>query len=169
MKRMEERFRAAFPAVTHYRQTTTTMDKNREIVAARVITRAVRRYREKKRREAPSLSLADARSETDSGSMNHGFKEHDMNTAMYKGLKESRKADLVLSGNRLSDSLPNMYKTTRLQPLKGKAKAPVARTPSLDKTVFTRVATVRQVTPRSAPLKKIKVMEQPRIEHIKKI
>lgn len=170
MKRMEERFRAVFPAVTHYRQTTTTMDKNREIVAARVITRAVRRYRERKRREASSaLSLADAGSETDTGGINHRFKEHDMNTAMYKGLNGRRIADLVLSGDRLSDSLPNLYKTTRLQPLKGKAKAPVARTPSLDKTVFTRVATVRQVTPRSAPLKKIKVMEQPRIDHTKKI
>lgn len=169
MKRMEERFRAVFPAVTHYRQTTTTMDKNREIVAARVITRAVRRYRERKRREASSaLSLADAGSETDTGGINHRFKEHDMNTAMYKGLNGRRIADLVLSGDRLSDSLPNLYKTTRLQPLKGKAKAPVSRTPSLDKTVFTRVATVRQVTPRSAPLKKIKVMEQPRIDHTKK-
>ncbi|KAJ7365279.1 hypothetical protein OS493_005379 [Desmophyllum pertusum] len=50
MKRMEERFRAVFPAVTHYRQTNTTMDKNRQIIAARVITRAVRRYRERKSR-----------------------------------------------------------------------------------------------------------------------
>lgn len=168
MKRMEERFRAVFPAVTHYRQTTTTMDKNREIVAARVITRAVRRYRERKRREASSLSVADAGSKPDTGNINHGLNEHDMNTLVHGGLNRSRIADLVLSGDRLSDSLPNLYKTNHLQPLKGKTKATTAWTPSLEKTVFTRVDTVRQGTPRSAPLKKIDVMKQPTIDHTKK-
>ena len=169
MKRMEERFRTVFPAVTHYRQTTTTMDKNRQIVAARVITRAVRRYREKKRREASSLSVADARSKPDTGRINHGFNEHDMNTAVHKGLNRSRMADLVLSGDRLSDSLPNLYKNNHLQPLKGKAKAPNAWKPSLEKPVFTRVATVRQGTPRSAPLKKIDVMKQATTDQTKNI
>ena len=169
MKRMEERFRAVFPAVSHYRQTTTTMDKNREIVAARVITRAVRRYRERKRRDASSLSVADAESKKDTGSINHGFDEHDMITAVHRGLNRSRIADLVLSGDRLSDSLPNLYKTNHLQPLKGKVKATTAWTPSLEKTVLTKVATVRQGTPRSAPLKKIHVMEQRTINHTERI
>lgn len=166
MKRMEERFRAVFPTVPHYRRTTTTMNKNREIVAARVITRAVRRYRERKHREAPSLSVADARDKPDTGSINHGFSEHDMNTA---GLNRGRIADLVLSGDRLSDSLPNVHKTNHLQPLKGKVKETTAWTPSLEKTVTTRNPTARQVTPRSAPLKKINVMEQFTIDHTKKI
>lgn len=169
MKRMEERFRAVFPAVSHYRQTTTTMDKNREIVAARVITRAVRRYRERKRRDASSSSVADAESKRDTGSINHGFDEHDMNTAVHRGLNRSRIADLVLSGDRLSDSLPNLYKNNHLQPLKGKVKTTTTWTPSLEKTVLTRVATVRQGTPRSAPLKKIHVMEQRTINHTERI
>ena len=167
MKRMEERFRAVFPAVTHYRQTNTTMDKNRQIIAARVITRAVRRYRERKSREDLETSLDCAGKVMDVGSFNHGFKENE-NTAMYtmykKGKPGSRIADLVQPGNRLSDSLPNLYKTGHSKPPMGKEKAAMVRAPSLDKAVFTRVATLRNVKPRSAPLKKIKVMEQPRID-----
>lgn len=164
MKRMEERFRAVFPAVTHYRQTKTTMEKNREIVAATVITRAVRRYRERKRREALGSSPSAAGNVMDTRNVNHGLKGHDKETPMYKRKKGSRIAHLVLSENRLSDSLPDLYKTSHLQPAIGKGQATISRTPSLEKKVLPRVATLRQATPRSAPLKKIKVMEQPRID-----
>ena len=51
LKRMEERFSAAFPAMTRYRQTNSTLKKNRELAAARVITRAVMRYRKRKREQ----------------------------------------------------------------------------------------------------------------------
>lgn len=92
-----------------------------------------------------------------------------MNTAVHRGLHRSRIADLVLSEDRLSDSLPNLYKINHLQPLKGKVKTTTTWTPSLEKTVLTRVATVRQGTPRSAPLKKIHVMEQRTINHTERI
>lgn len=163
MKRMEERFRAAFPAVTSYRQTKTTMEKNREIVAARVITRAVRRYRERKRKEALGPSPAGAWNAMDAGSVNHRSMKHDKDAPMYKRKRGNRIADLVLP-NRMSDSLPDLYKPSHLQLPIGKEKATISRTPSLEKKVFTRLPTLRKPTPRSAQLKKIKVMEQPRID-----
>lgn len=147
MKRMEERFKTLFPAVTEYRPTITTMDKNRQIMAARVITRAVRRYRERKRREALGMSPVGARSSVD--------------MIMYMGETRNRVADLVLAEKRLSDSLPDLYKMTRPKPTVEKHKATISRTPSLDKAVFKRVAILRQETPKRDQLKKIKVLEQP--------
>lgn len=164
MKRMEERFRAVFPAVTHYRQTKTTMELKREIMAARVITRAVRRYRERKRREALGLSPTDSANAMEMRNVNHGFKENDKDTSVFKRKGGSRIADLVLSENRLSDSLPDLYKTSRLQPIIAHENAQRSRTPSLDRAVLNRAATLRQEKPRSVLLKKIKVMEQPRID-----
>lgn len=103
LKRMEERFRAVFPAVTRYRQTNSTLEKNREITAARIITRAVRRYRERKRREALGIKPSDAETRNDVG------KDcNDLTTA--KRNKGSRIADLLVHGNGLSDSLSSLTK-----------------------------------------------------------
>ena len=103
LKRMEERFRAVFPAVTRYRQTNSTLEKNREITAARIITRAVRRYRERKRKEALGIKPSDSETRNDAGKGCNDF-----TTA--KGNKGSRIADLLVHGNGLSDSLSSLTK-----------------------------------------------------------
>ena len=223
LKRMEERFRAVFPAVTHYRQTNTTLVKKREIAAARVITRAVRRYRERKRREALGISLESTQKVNEAGNDNHTFTTLPSN-------RGSRIADLLANGNNFSDSLPNLSRTNNrtskraslgphlenslrsarsvgtlnhgfeeegeaaprkgkraslsdslghgnilsdsLPNLSGARKAPLAwkdetvsSTALVDRqAVHNRVTALRQASAKSVPLKKIKVMEQPRVD-----
>ena len=230
LKRMEERFRAVFPAVTHYRQTNTTLVKIRQITAARVITRAVRRYRERKRREAMGISLESAETirvagmengpdgkavihkgkmgsrisnklvhrnsfsdslprrtlngnakraspgeamgiDLDStgtvGTVNHGFKE-DGKPVNRNGKRGSYSADLLDHGNNLSNSLPSLSKRSDGKDKTASQawrKEAFPMTPTLDRQpVHSRLAVLRQEKPRLAPLKKIKVMEQSRID-----
>lgn len=62
MMRMEERFQAAFPSRTQYKQTTNTLDRNRQEIAARVIIRAIMNYRERKLEAAMEQAKDDQRS-----------------------------------------------------------------------------------------------------------
>lgn len=101
LQRMEERFRAAFPAITHYRQTNSTMAKNRELAAARVITRAVVRYRKRKREQASGIASDNAETVIDSKKDKNGH-------LTVNGTKGSHIADLVVHNNNLSDSLSNL-------------------------------------------------------------
>ena len=229
MKRMEERFRAVFPAVTHYRQTNTTLAKNREIAAARIITRAVRRYRDRKRRQALGLNPESTETVNEAGKDNHGRVttlkrnkgsriadllvhgshgnslsdslptlyrtnngkgiargvsfdsaaqtagtinrafEDDGRAAIRKGKRGSnRVGDLRVHGKGMSDSLPNLSETDngkeKRPPHAWKAKPSPSTPPISTPPVYSRLAVLRQVKSRSAPLKKIKVMEQPRID-----
>ena len=219
LKRMEERFRDVFPAATHYRQTNSTLAKNREFVAARIITRAVRRYRERKRREALGINPESTETVNNGGTNCNGF------TTM-KRSQGSRIADLLVSvhGNSFNNSLPNLSRTidrrvslesaevTRLSGLRGagtinrsfeedgkgaphrrkirpvvpnsqmnslpnlaktkrssspkKAGTPPSKSPLSRQTGgSSRVAIMRPVMLKTPPLKKIKVMEQPRIDN----
>ena len=216
LKRMEERFRDVFPAATHYRQTNSTLEKNREIAAARVITRAVRRYRERKRREALGINPENTETVNNSGENCNGF-------TTVKRSQGSRIADLLVHGNNLSDSLPNLSRTidrrvslesaqvTRLgsarragainrafeadvkgapqrkkernvipnsqmnslpnltkskgSPSSRKVGPPPSKSPlSQEPGGSPRVAVMRPAVLRAPPLKKIKVMEQPRVD-----
>lgn len=147
MKRTEERFKTNFPAVSENRPTITTMDKNRQIVAARVITRGIRRYRERKRIEAFRQSLGEARSSIDMGMITH------------LGETKSHVADLVLTEKRLSDSLPDLCKTSR-QAGREKHTVTINRAPLLDRDLFNRDVVFSQESPISASLKNKKVSEQ---------
>ena len=149
MKRMEERFKTNFPASNENRPTITTMDKKRQIAAARVITRAIRRYRERKQREAFRLSLGETKSSVDMGMIPH------------LGETKSRVAALVLTEKRLSDSLPDLYKRS-CQAGRENYKVTITRTPSFDKAVFNREEVLRQEALVNAPLKNEKVSEQPK-------
>ena len=231
LKRMEEKFRAVFPSVTHYRQTNTTLVKIRQIRAAQVITRAVRRYRVRKQREALGLSQGSGEKLRVAAKENHAF---DGKTAICRGKMGSRIADMLLHGNyTLSDSLPNLNRTVdnkekrgslgqimgishssteTIRTLNRSLKEPgkhtvssgksgshfdavhdkslsdsvpnlskrghekdqlalqawkreaIPRTPTLNRPlVHDRLAALRQQKPRSAPLKKIKILEQPKI------
>ena len=230
LKRMEEKFRAVFPSVTHYRQTNTTLVKIRQIRAAQVITGAVRRYRVRKQREALGLSQGSGEKLREAAKENHAF---DGKTAIRRGKMGSRIADMLVHGNTLSDSLPNLNRTvdnkekrgslsqimgishgstettrTLNRSLKEPGKHAVSsgksgshfdvvddkslsdsvpnlskrghekdklalqawkreaipRTPTLNRPlVHDRLAVLRQQKPRSAPLKKIKILEQPKI------
>lgn len=62
MMRMEERFQVAFPSRTQYKQTTNTLDRNRQEIAARVIIRAIMNYRERKLEAAMEQAKDDQRS-----------------------------------------------------------------------------------------------------------
>ena len=55
MSRMEERLKAAFPSRNQYKQTTNTLDRNRQEIAARVIQRAIMNYRERKLKEREEM------------------------------------------------------------------------------------------------------------------
>ena len=216
LKRMEERFRDVFPAATHYRQTNSTLEKNREIAAARVITRAVRRYRERKRREALGINPENTETVNNGGENCNGF-------TTVKRSQGSRIADLLVHGNNFSDSLPNLSRTidrrvslesaqvTRLgsarragtinrafeadgkgtpqrkkersvipnsqmnslpnlakskgSPSSRKVGPPPSKSPlSQEPGGSPRVAVMRPAVLRAPPLKKIKVLEQPRVD-----
>lgn len=67
MKNMEERFKAAFPSRKEQVSTNTTMEMNRQIIAAKVIVRAVRQYRERKLLESLHAHLLEQKNKADQG------------------------------------------------------------------------------------------------------
>lgn len=101
LKRMEERFSAAFPAITHYRQTNSTLRKNRELAAARVITRAVIRYRKRKREQ----DLGGDSNSAEQAEDNLGKGQNESTNEI--GKEETCIVHPRLRINNLSDSFPN--------------------------------------------------------------
>ena len=77
------------------------------------------------------------------------------------GETKSRVAALVLTEKRLSDSLPDLCKSSR-QAGRENYKVTITRTPSFDRAVFNREEVLRQEALVNAPLKNEKVSEQPK-------
>lgn len=65
MQNMEERFKAAFPSRNQQVSTNTTMEINRQIMATRVIVRAIRQYRERKLLESLHAHLVEQKNKAE--------------------------------------------------------------------------------------------------------